>query len=227
MLDQRSPSSRAVVAAPSVAVPPSVVVLTDDPLTRDGTRAFMASRGRTTVLPQERLAEADVVVVITPEVTRETLTVMSLVGSSTGGRARIVLVADRVAEPHLSLAVRHGTVAVLSRPSTSFTQIESAAVAAHRGEPSACAATPGGRPDRARTAGAPERPVAGRRRVDLEAREVHVLRLLAEGKDVAEIAAELRYSERLIKSVIHTAVKRLGQRNRTQAVAHAIRMDIL
>ncbi|MGW1467840.1 helix-turn-helix transcriptional regulator [Streptomyces sp. NPDC002308] len=220
MLDQRSPSSHTVVAVPSV------VVLTDDPLTRDGTHAFMASRGRTTVLPQERLAEADVVVVITPEVTRETLTVMSLVGSSTGGRARIVLVADRVVEPHLSLAVRHGTVAVLSRPSTSFTQIESAAVAAHRGEPSICAATPGGRPDRTRAAGA-ERPAAGRRRVDLEAREVHVLRLLAEGKDVAEIAAELRYSERLIKSVIHTAVKRLGQRNRTQAVAHAIRMDIL
>ncbi|MEU1089402.1 LuxR C-terminal-related transcriptional regulator [Streptomyces sp. NPDC005576] len=220
MIDQRSPSPRAVIA------PPNVVVLTDDPLTRDGTYAFMAAGGRTTVLPQDRLAEADVVVVITSEVTRDTLAAMSRVGRSTGRRARIVLVADQVAEPHLSLAVRHGTVAVLPRLYTSFTQIETAAVAAHRGEPAPGPVTPGGRPGRPRTEGT-ERPAAVRPRSDLEPREVHVLRLLAEGRDVAEIAAELSYSERLIKSVIHTAVKRLGQRNRTQAVAHAIRMDIL
>jgi DNA-binding NarL/FixJ family response regulator len=62
---------------------------------------------------------------------------------------------------------------------------------------------------------------------DLVPREVEVLRFLADGMEVQEIAAELNYSERHIKGIVHTAVRRLGQRNRTQAVAHAIRAGIL
>jgi DNA-binding NarL/FixJ family response regulator len=63
--------------------------------------------------------------------------------------------------------------------------------------------------------------------VELAQREVDVLRLLAEGLDTVEIANKLSYSERLIKSVIQTVVKRLELRNRTHAVAYAIRVGIL
>jgi DNA-binding NarL/FixJ family response regulator len=57
----------------------------------------------------------------------------------------------------------------------------------------------------------------------LESREVDLLRLLAAGWELPEIADKLSYSERTVKNVLHSLTKRLGLRNRTQAVAYAIR----
>jgi DNA-binding NarL/FixJ family response regulator len=58
-------------------------------------------------------------------------------------------------------------------------------------------------------------------------REVTVLRLLAEGWAVAEIAREMSYSERTIKNIVHDITVRLGLRNRTQAVAVAVRTGVI
>lgn len=58
-------------------------------------------------------------------------------------------------------------------------------------------------------------------------REVTVLRLLAEGWAVAEIAREMSYSERTIKNIVHDITVRLGLRNRTQAVAVAVRNGVI
>lgn len=54
-------------------------------------------------------------------------------------------------------------------------------------------------------------------------REVDVMRLMADGLDTAEIAVKLAYSERTVKNVIYGLKNRLGLRNRTHAVAYAIR----
>jgi DNA-binding NarL/FixJ family response regulator len=62
---------------------------------------------------------------------------------------------------------------------------------------------------------------------DLSVREANVLRLLADGLSTAEVAGRLNYSERTIKNVLHDVVTRRGLRNRTQAVAHAIRNGVL
>ncbi|HWB72974.1 MAG TPA: helix-turn-helix transcriptional regulator [Egibacteraceae bacterium] len=61
----------------------------------------------------------------------------------------------------------------------------------------------------------------------LNRREVEVLRLVAEGLDTAEIANHLSYSERTIKNVIHDATMRLNLRNRTHAVAYALRQGLI
>ncbi|MFF7580911.1 response regulator transcription factor [Streptomyces sp. NPDC008061] len=60
-----------------------------------------------------------------------------------------------------------------------------------------------------------------------EGREVEVLRLLAEGLETTEIAANLNYSERTIKNIIFAVTRRLNLRNRTLAVAYAIRAGTL
>ena len=52
----------------------------------------------------------------------------------------------------------------------------------------------------------------------LTARELEVLRLLAEGCDTAEIAQRLAYSEPTIKNVIQRLFERLQARNRPHAV---------
>jgi DNA-binding NarL/FixJ family response regulator len=52
---------------------------------------------------------------------------------------------------------------------------------------------------------------------------VVVLRLLSEGWTTAAIAHELAYAESTIKKEVHLIVHRLGARNRTHAVAMAVR----
>jgi DNA-binding NarL/FixJ family response regulator len=61
----------------------------------------------------------------------------------------------------------------------------------------------------------------------LESREADVLRLLAEGLDTQEIAERLSYSERTVKNIIHGVLTRLNLRNRTHAVAFALRTGLL
>jgi DNA-binding NarL/FixJ family response regulator len=56
---------------------------------------------------------------------------------------------------------------------------------------------------------------------------VEVLRLVAEGLDTGEIAKRLSYSERTIKNVIHDVVTRLNLRNRSHAVAYALREGLI
>jgi DNA-binding NarL/FixJ family response regulator len=57
----------------------------------------------------------------------------------------------------------------------------------------------------------------------LTTRETQILKLAAEGYDTAGIARRLGFSERTVKSLLHGVVVRYGLRNRTHAVAHAIR----
>ncbi|GAB2699355.1 helix-turn-helix transcriptional regulator [Kitasatospora kifunensis] len=61
----------------------------------------------------------------------------------------------------------------------------------------------------------------------LDERELAVLRLVAEGRDTAEISAALGYSERWVKSVLYRLTNRLNLRNRTHAVAYALRQGLL
>lgn len=61
----------------------------------------------------------------------------------------------------------------------------------------------------------------------LDARQLTALRLLADGCDTREIARHLCYSERTVKSIIGTVTDRLGVRNRTHAVAHALRHGLI
>lgn len=58
-------------------------------------------------------------------------------------------------------------------------------------------------------------------------REVAVLRLVAEGMDTKEIANYLSYSERTIKNILHDVTNRFHLRNRSHAVAYAMREGLL
>lgn len=61
----------------------------------------------------------------------------------------------------------------------------------------------------------------------LSDREVEVLRLVADGCDTSEIAKQLAYSERTIKNVIQGVTSRLHLRNRSHAVAYAVRQGLI
>jgi DNA-binding CsgD family transcriptional regulator len=63
----------------------------------------------------------------------------------------------------------------------------------------------------------------GPRAAVLTDRERDILRLVAEGHSTREVAIELSYSERTIKAGLQSVTTRLHLRNRTQAVAYAVR----
>ncbi len=65
------------------------------------------------------------------------------------------------------------------------------------------------------------------RRGPLREREIAVLQLVAEGYDTGEIARKLSYSERTIKKVLHDLTMRLQLRNRSHAVAYALRAGLI
>lgn len=61
----------------------------------------------------------------------------------------------------------------------------------------------------------------------LTQREVQVLRLVADGHATDEIAKQLCYSERTVKNVLHDVTSRLNLRNRSHAIAFALREGLI
>jgi DNA-binding NarL/FixJ family response regulator len=61
----------------------------------------------------------------------------------------------------------------------------------------------------------------------LSQREADVLRLIADGLDTDEIARTLCYSQRTVKNILHGVTTRLQLRNRSHAVAYAVREGLI
>jgi DNA-binding NarL/FixJ family response regulator len=61
----------------------------------------------------------------------------------------------------------------------------------------------------------------------LNPREAEILRMVADGHDTAEIARMLCYSQRTVKSVLHDLTTRFQLRNRSHAVAYALREGLI
>ena len=58
-------------------------------------------------------------------------------------------------------------------------------------------------------------------------RETEVLKLVADGFDTREIAERLCYSQRTVKSILHDITNRFQLRNRSHAVAFALREGLI
>jgi DNA-binding NarL/FixJ family response regulator len=63
--------------------------------------------------------------------------------------------------------------------------------------------------------------------VELSERETEVLRLLADGRDNADIAAELFVSVATVKNTVSTLLNKLGATNRVQAAIKAVRSGLI
>ena len=62
---------------------------------------------------------------------------------------------------------------------------------------------------------------------EVDAIEARGRELLAEGLDTHEVAGRLNYSERTVRNIIHGVLTRLKLRNRTHAVAYALRSGVM
>jgi DNA-binding NarL/FixJ family response regulator len=202
-----------------------VYVYASDPLSQAGIAAQLRSRPELLVLDNADLDNASVALVVVDEVDDEAVRVVTAMQRN--GCPRVVLVVNRLDDGGLLAAVEAGISGFVRRGDAVPEKLAGAVVAAASGD----GTVP---PDLLgrllRQVGQLQRHVLAPRGLSfsgMSEREITVLRLVADGLDTAEVANELFYSERTVKNVIHDVTTRLNLRNRTHAVAYALRHGLI
>jgi DNA-binding NarL/FixJ family response regulator len=202
----------------------TVYVHADDPILRAGLASQLRPRPEVKVIDAPEPGRTSVALVVADRVAEPTLrTLRSLqrVG------ARLVLVVAELDDADLVAAVEAGVAGVVRRAEASPDRLINVVQAAAVGD----GALP---PDLLgrllNQVGKLQRQVLWPRGLTfggLAEREIEVLRLVADGLDTAEIAAKLSYSQRTIKNILHDITSRLHLRNRSHAVAYALRHGLI
>ncbi|GAA5024708.1 helix-turn-helix transcriptional regulator [Actinopolymorpha pittospori] len=201
-----------------------------DPLSQAGVMHTLRHRPEVWLLTEEdlateRVADPSVALVVTENVDEETVKVLESVHQF--GRRRVVLVASRVEDGMLLAAVEAGVCSVVPRAHATAERL----VHALQTTASGAGSLP---PDLlgrllAQVSKLQRHVLAphGLSRTGLSDRETEVLRMVADGMDTREIADRLGYSERTVKNVLHDITSRLQLKNRSHAVAYALREGLI
>jgi DNA-binding NarL/FixJ family response regulator len=196
----------------------------DDPISRAGVVSQLRPRPEVLVLDAADAETATVSLVVADRVAEESLRAIRALrqrGSS------VVLVVVELDDAALVSAIEAGVAALVRRSEATPERLVSVIRSAAAGE----AAVPPDLLSRLlNQVGALQRQVLSPRGLSfaiLADREVEVLRLVADGLDTAEIATRLSYSQRTIKTVLHDVTTRLQLRNRSHAVAYALREGLI
>jgi DNA-binding NarL/FixJ family response regulator len=205
--------------------PIPVFVYASDPVSQAGVAAQLRQRPDLRVVDEGDVDAARVALVVADEVDDETLRVLRALQRN--GCPRVVLVVTRLDDGGLLAAVESGISGVLRRAEAVPDRLAAAICGAAAGD----GTLP---PDLLgrllRRVGDLQRQVLAPRGMTLAGlseREVAVLRLVADGLDTSEIAERVSYSERTVKNIIHDVTTRLRLRNRTHAVAYALRQGLI
>lgn len=203
----------------------SVAVHAHDPISSAGIAAQLRGRPEIQLRDGEDIGGTFVAIVVADDVDNECVRLMKSLRSSQ--RARIVLVATRIDDAALFTAIEAGACAFLRRSEATGEALVAAVAAAITG---AGTVPPDLLGRLLNQLGHLQRGALNRQRLTFEGlteREVEILKLVAEGLSTGEIAGRLSYSERTIKNVLHDVTTRNHLRNRSHAVAYAIRAGII
>ncbi|MFI5935036.1 response regulator transcription factor [Actinoplanes sp. NPDC051494] len=202
-----------------------VALQASDPLSHAGLASYLQARPELLLVRSAERAEATVLVVSCDRLTSEVVATLRRSAAEAG--MPVVLVTGEITETELLTAVECRVVAILPR----------AAVTGDRLAHSVLAAANGGGVMPPNLVGELLKHIErlqrdvltpnGLNASGLTPREIDVLRLMADGLDTNEIAGELCYSERTVKNVIYGVTHRLKLRNRSHAVAYALRAGMI
>lgn len=205
--------------------PLQVYVYATDPVSRSGVEVGLATHAEFTIVGDDALDEADVAVVAVEEVDEECLRVIRALQRNAS--PRVVLMVSTIDTRGLFEAVEAGIAGILRRHEANVDAMAEAVRSAARGHgtlpPDLISRMLGQVRQIQHDVLRPQGLGFG----GMSDREVCVLRLVADGLATSEIAAELAYSERTIKNVIHDVTSRLQLRNRSHAVAYAMRQGLI
>ncbi|MER6266799.1 response regulator transcription factor [Streptomyces sp900105755] len=205
-----------------------VAVHSSDELTRAGLVSYLRHDRRLSLTETAR--EADVTVVAAEVANASTLGLLHRLAEDSGAEPdtmNFVVVVGRRWEADVSAAVDRGMRAVLSRGSFTAAEFAQTLVAVAHGGGSLPVPLQGALMEQIRVIQREVLAPRGLSASGVNAREVDVLRLLAEGWELADIADKLGFSERTIKYVLYGLMKRLDLRNRAHAVSYAIRAGLI
>jgi DNA-binding NarL/FixJ family response regulator len=196
----------------------------DDPISRAGVASQLKPRPEVLVLEGADADEATVSLVVADRVAEPSLRAIRALRQRA---TSVVLMVVEVDDGSLVSAIEAGVAALIRRAEATPDRLVAVIRSAAAGE----AAVP---PDLLcrllNQVGQLQRQVLAPRGLSfavLADREVEVLRLVADGLDTAEIATRLSYSQRTIKTVLHDVTTRLQLRNRSHAVAYALREGLI
>jgi DNA-binding NarL/FixJ family response regulator len=203
----------------------SLLVEARDPVSEAGIKAVLRTRPEVRLVESPENSDADVALVVADEVDEETLRVIR--AARRNGTARVLLIVTQIDDAGLLAAVEAGVSGLVRRADATAAALAQALRVAAAGDGTVPPDLLGrllsqiGRLQRQLLA------PRGLTLSGLNQREIEVLRLVAEGLDTGEIAKQLSYSERTIKNVIYGITTRLQLKNRSQAVAYAVREGLI
>ncbi|MFJ9821113.1 LuxR C-terminal-related transcriptional regulator [Streptomyces sp. NPDC101151] len=202
-----------------------VYIHAEDPISEAGLEATLKSRPEVILVGEDTIDDASVVIEAAEGLDEATL--RTLRHLSRKGCRRIILVIGSLDESGLLSVIEAGVCAVVRRAEATAPRLAQLIVGAAAGE----GTLP---PDLLgrllQQIGRLQRQAPARMDLHLTGlsdREAEILRLVADGYDTRKIATRLCYSERTVKNVLHDITSRFQLRNRSQAVAYALREGLI
>jgi DNA-binding NarL/FixJ family response regulator len=205
--------------------PTRVRVRATDPVSEAGVASQLRIQHDLQVLSSDSPTRPDVLVLVADRVDEPTAT--SIRATRDSGGPRVVLIVGAVDGVEVLSAVEAGVAAIVRRCEATPDRLSTAIRAAATGDghlpPDLLGRLLQQVGDAQRKVATPTGLTFG----GLTQRELTVLRLIADGYSTSEIATRMAYSERTIKNSIHDLVSRFHLRNRTHAVAFAVRQGLI
>lgn len=202
-----------------------VVVHARDPISAAGVVSQLRYRPEVQVLRANEIDRARVAVVVVDGMDEDAVHLLRSVQRR--GGCRTVLLASALEDGDLASAVEVGVTGLVRRSEATPERLVDVIIRAASGEGSVPPDLLGRLLDQV---GNLQRQVLAPRGLTftgLATRELAVLKLVADGLNTGEIAESLAYSERTVKNVLHDITTRLQLRNRSHAVAYALRAGLI
>jgi DNA-binding NarL/FixJ family response regulator len=206
--------------------PIHVSVHATDPVSEAGIVGQLRSQHDLAILPIDSARPPEVAVVAADLVDEHTIRMIHRARHR--GQSRVVVIVGRADGGGVLAAVDAGVTALLRRTDATCTRLVEAIRVAASGDGMLPPDLLGRLLAHDETAAARPAPAGPRLTFGgLTPRELTVLRLVADGYSTSEIAGRLAYSERTIKNALHDLTSRLQLRNRSHAVAFALREGLI
>ena len=200
-------------------------VWASDPVSRAGIVSQLRHRPELSMLAEDERSPCDVVLVVVDGADEAAL---QAVRAQRRTRAsRVVLVAGTLDDHGLLAVVEAGACGVVRRAEATPERLVSSVRAAVAGDGTLPPDLLGRLLERVGTLQRSTLHPRGLTLTGFTQRELTVLRLLADGHSTSEVAKALAYSERTVKTAVQQLTSRLQLRNRTHAVAYALREGLI
>jgi DNA-binding NarL/FixJ family response regulator len=199
----------------------TVLIAADDPVSRAGVESQLRGEHSIRLVESAAGEPAVLAVVVAEAVDGDVVTLLRRLRRD--GVEKSVLVVTRLDDAGMLLAVENGVAGLLRRAEATTKSLVDTLQSVESGDGALPADLLGRFMDQV---GRLQRRVLAPRGLTfagLTDREIAVLTLLAEGHATSEVGRRLFYSERTVKNVVHDITSRFDLRNRTHAVAFAIR----